>query len=325
MEGAMETAQWKEVRRTFKNKTCVKCDQTFNQVRDLERHTRNRKDLLCHHCNRTFCNEHHLGKHMRSISEPKILTRNYQSPIHAKTGFEDDPQYQELLEEKKDHVNSFEKRYTNHIIINQKVGSNFTYNDLELLLVDIYSKQTNSFKINLGIAFVLYNIKTKEYKYHYVSSNQLLFEKAISITNMQDVERFMKKVCDLDLATNAYLRKPTSSWTLAGITNIEVWVYEMKNTPIGQPPIDLPSYIKDSMSIIALIHNGNKPITDNLYFFRSLALHQGAKPRGLEKPTRNNWRTKRDSVSIKGFTSLIFLKIERIFEVSVKCALPTRR
>ena len=36
----------------------------------------------------------------------------------------------------------------------------------------------------------------------------------------------MKKVCDLDLETNAYLSKPTSSWTLAGITNIEVWVYE---------------------------------------------------------------------------------------------------
>ena len=194
-----------------------------------------------------------------------------------------------MLKEKKDHVNSFEKRYTNHIIINQKVGSNFTYNDLELLLVDIYSKQTNSFKINLGIAFVLYNIKTKEYKYHYVSSNQLLFEKAISITNMQDVERFMKKVCDLDLATNAYLRKPTSSWTLAGITNIEVWVYEMKNTPIGQPPKDLPSYIKDS------------------------------------KFSRNNWRTKRDSV----LGVYISLKIERIFEVSGeifrRCALPTRR
>ena len=36
----------------------------------------------------------------------------------------------------------------------------------------------------------------------------------------------MEIVCDLDLETNTYLSKPSSSWTLAGITNIEVWVYE---------------------------------------------------------------------------------------------------
>ena len=33
----------------------------------------------------------------------------------------------------------------------------------------------------------------------------------------------MEIVCDLDLETNTYLSKPSSSWTQAGITNIEVW------------------------------------------------------------------------------------------------------
>ena len=219
--------------RTSKNKTCSKCLENFNKIRDLQRHTRNRKDLLCQHCDRTFCNEYHLGKHLRSISQTKIITKNYQCPIHSKTGYENDPKFQELLDEKRKYIDNFEKKFTNHWIINQRTDPGYTYQDLDLLLTNIYSKQANSFKINIGFGFVLFNTQTGEYKYHYISSNNLLFEKAFSITNIQDVERLMKKICDLDLETNAYLSKPTSSWVLAGITNIEVWIFQMKDKPIG--------------------------------------------------------------------------------------------
>ena len=109
--------------RKSKNKTCSKCDVTFHQARDLDRHIKKRKDLTCHHCNKTFCNEFHLSKHLRTINEPKIITRNYNSPIHSKTGFEDDPKFQELLEEKKAYINNFEKRFTNHRVINERINS----------------------------------------------------------------------------------------------------------------------------------------------------------------------------------------------------------
>ena len=117
--------------RKSKNKTCPNCEQSFNKFRDLERHIKKRKDLLCNHCNKKFCNEYHLGQHLRTINEPKIITKNYQSPIHLKTGYEDDPKFQELLEEKKAHINDFEKQYTNHMVINKKIDSNFTYEDLD--------------------------------------------------------------------------------------------------------------------------------------------------------------------------------------------------
>ena len=306
--------------RKSKNRTCSKCDVTFRVVRDLDRHIKKRKDLSCHHCNKTFCNEFHLSKHLRTINEPKIITKNYNSPIHSKTGFEDDPKFQELLEEKKAYINNFEKRFTNHRVINERINSEFTYYDLDLLLTDLYSRQTNSFKLNLGIGFVRYNLKTAEYAYHYVSSNQLLFEKAIAITNSQDLEKFLKKICDLDLETDAYLKKPSSSWTLAGITNIEIWLYDMKNTPIGQPPKDLPSYIKDSKSIVALIHDGHKPITDNLCFFRCLAMHQGGKRQGLEKRAKTLKKLLENQTGLcfdKGVSISHIPDIERIFEVSV--------
>ena len=132
------TLQAKIRGRPSKNKTCSQCEVSFPKVRDLERHMNKRKNLSCKHCSKTFCNESHLGKHLRTISEPKINARNYLSSIHPKTGFEDDPKFQELLEEKKDHINEFEKRYTNHTVINKRIDSDFTYCDLDHLLKDIY-------------------------------------------------------------------------------------------------------------------------------------------------------------------------------------------
>ena len=142
------------------------------------------------------------------------------------------------MDEKRKYIDNFERKFTNHWIVNRRIEPGYTYKDLDRLLIDICSKQANSFKVNIGLGFVLYNIQTGEYRYHYVSSNNLLFDKAISVTNSQDVERFIKKVCDLDLQTNAYLKKPSSSWILAGITNIEIWIFQMKDIPIGWILID---------------------------------------------------------------------------------------
>ena len=80
----------------------------------------NRQYLSYTHCNRIFWNEFHLGKHLRTINE--------WFPINEKTGFEDEPEYQEMLEEKKYCINNFEKQYTNHRIINERIDQNFTYN-----------------------------------------------------------------------------------------------------------------------------------------------------------------------------------------------------
>ena len=50
----------------------------------------------------------------------------------------------------------------------------------------------------------------------------MLFEHAVTIYDREDMYKFLKKVADLDLATNYYLNRPSSGWILAGITNIEI-------------------------------------------------------------------------------------------------------
>ena len=257
-----------------RNKTCKKCNTEFSTYADYETHVKQSTYTYCLHCNKTFCTDQQMQAHARTIRLPTEGPIDYERSIHDKTGFEDDPMFQELIDAEKDQIADDDNDYTNHRVINIKIRPDFTYGDLDDLLSDIYTKQKNSFKLNLSIGFALYNISTGKYKYHYCSRNSLLFDQAIPITNIRDLEKFMKKIFDLDLQNDAYLSKPSSSWTVAGLTNIQVWIYQMYDTQIGHPPVDLPSYISDSKSMISLTHNGHQRIKDNLCFFLCLALHQ---------------------------------------------------
>ena len=132
----------------------------------------------------------------------------------------------------------------------------------------------------------MYHTINDTYQYFYVSINNLLFDKAVPILTTKDISDLMKHIVSLDLATNFYLKKPSSGWVLAGLTNIEYIITELKNVPIGNPN-ELPAYIKNSKSIRSLTHNRrNEKYEDNNCFFRCLALHQGAKINALEKPTK---------------------------------------
>ena len=81
-------------------------------------------------------------------------------------------------------------------------------------------------------------------KYYYVSTNNLLFEKAVTIINQNDVTNLMRRIIGLDLATNFYLKKPSSGWVLSGLTNIQFEITDVANVAIGGLASDLPPHIK---------------------------------------------------------------------------------
>ena len=175
---------WAEVEKQFErerrsNKTCSKCKSQFHAYSDFEKHIRNRKNILCTHCDKTFCTNHQIEKHLRTVNIAKDSPIDYEKCIHEKTGYEDDPRFEELVEAKWEHICDQITKYSNHQIINKKICPDFTYGDLDDLLSELYTKQTNSFKLNLGIGFILYNLKKDEYKYHYVSANNLLFKRLL--------------------------------------------------------------------------------------------------------------------------------------------------
>ena len=144
--------------------------------------------------------------------------------INPASGYESYDGFQKLIVEKDYDIGTTTSGFKT--VYNIKIDSTYTYENLRDKLQEIYRTQQNVFKINLAFGFILYQIVTGEFKYHYISSNNMLFDQAITITSIEDLNNFIKKVVNLDLATNYYLKKPSSSWVLAGLTNVQICIYK---------------------------------------------------------------------------------------------------
>ena len=209
-----------------KNKVCKDCKSVFHQVRDLERHQRSKKKIVCTCCQKTFCNDEHHQQHLRTVSKDESKTVDLKQQIHPATPYESLDGFQELVAEKDNDIRTRTTTSEFKDTYNLKIDSNYTYQDLRDKILEIYKSQQN-FKMNLAFGFILYQIVTGEFKYYYVSSNNFLFDRAITISSIEDLNNFMKKVVNLDLATNYYLKKPSSNWVLAGLTNVQICIYKI--------------------------------------------------------------------------------------------------
>ena len=221
------------VKQVCKNKTCPNCKTSFSTKKNLDRHLQKKNKITCDHCDGTYCNESHFQKHLRSTNTTDDTIVDLNRRIYPFSGYENDEWYSNLIDTHANAIDDHTKKKTHYEIINKKIGDSYTYKDLNDLLVDIYSKHKNGFKINIGIGFILYNPLTGEGKYFYVSSNNMLFEKAVLINNRKGLTNLMNRITSLDLETNFYLKRPTSGWLLAGLTNIELLIIELKNINIG--------------------------------------------------------------------------------------------
>ena len=138
------SSTFKEVAKKFRlerNKKCEKCLTEFNSFHDYERHIRNRKNISCRHCNRSFCTNNQMEKHLRTISLAKDDPIDYERCLHEKTGFEDDPRFQELIATKQEYICDHVREYKHYSIINKKISTDFTYGDLDDLLTVFSTKE----------------------------------------------------------------------------------------------------------------------------------------------------------------------------------------
>ena len=271
----------KKARKSFK---CEKCDVCFDRLARLKKHQGNSKK--CSHCAGTFCNEDILQRHLRTITTPAQEIEDIHQKIQPKTLFNSDAGLQAVLLGKLSEVSDWEKEGKNYKIINKAINHNFTYDDLFKWLKRIYENHSSGFKLAIGFGFILYHHIQKKYKYYYVSENNMLFDRAYTIDSKKDLDSFMKRIVAVDLPTNCYLSKPSSGWVLSSITNVRLKITDLVKTLLGSG--DLPSYIKNLKSIKGLAHSektGEK-YTDNLCFFRCLAVHHGLPLSGLERYTK---------------------------------------
>ena len=142
-----------------------------------------------------------------------------------------------------------------------------------------------AFKLNIGFGVMLYKAATKEYRYFYSSGNSFLFDRAITIASNDDIEALMKRILELDLLENYYLKRPSSGWTLAGLPNVELVAYPMQNVVYGVGGVVLTEHVRQSRSIRALTHDHGVAYADKKCFFRALAHHLNPGVRCLERLT----------------------------------------
>ena len=71
------------------------------------------------------------------------------------------------------------------------------------------------------------------------NTNAIMFRQTISclkafqVSTNNDVSKLFQQIVDLDIINNYYLKKPSSSWVLAGLPNMEKNVYFMKIMLLG--------------------------------------------------------------------------------------------
>ena len=212
----------------LESKQCAECKTIFKTIYGLKRHLKNRKDIL--HNGRKFCNNAHLHRHLRTIRKPVVKIPDLNQPILELTGYENKKGFKDII---KQHINEIidnHKTTKLYEVLNKQITSSYTYKDLHELLLDIYCKHKSPYKINLGMGYILYNIIEKQYKYHYVSTNNLLFDYSQTIANKKDINKLMKRIVSLDLATTYYFKRPNSNYTMGGLINLEIRIFNLNGT-----------------------------------------------------------------------------------------------
>ena len=164
--------------------------------------------------------------------------------IVGHTTYQDRAEYEEVLEEHRDVIRSQDINRPEWRRINRQIGPDFTYRDLKSLLNEVMSTEVGAFRINLGFGVVLYNPVQQEYRYFYISNNQLLFDRAFTISNRRNMTELFEKIRNINLAQNFYYQRPNSSWILAGVPNIQIKIYRIPGIPIGTGIIELPDFLK---------------------------------------------------------------------------------
>ena len=120
-----------------------------------------------------------------------------------------------------------------YIFLNKQITEVFTYQDLQSLIYETATDRGTAFKINLGFGLMLYHLDNQEFKYFYVSSNNLLFDVAYTISKRSNVNALMKKIIDLDVIRHYYMKRPSSGWAIVGMPNVEIKIFYLNNVLLG--------------------------------------------------------------------------------------------
>ena len=190
-------------------------------------------------------------------------------------------------------------------------------------LDEIFTDQSTVFKLNVSFGFILRNNETGALQYYYASrNNDQVFEEPFQITTAADLPHVREALQNLDVLEWVRQRRPNSKWVVQQVTNITFFITKIRGHPIGRGT-DLPAYLAENHGLVALDRNQQtgKVYSDNLCFFRALALHNGCHTKNLERDAKHYYEKYRETLFDRKKFCGVKLKelpdIEHLFEVNI--------
>ena len=333
---------------------CPKCELELESQSTFNRHVVKCGKFICTKCHIPFLNAKYLNYHMnhscRKTDNP-VVSKVYSCRLcNFRCNFKGDLYTHRLLqhgsgdsqlqpvpwEEDSDPFDNADIRQVynvnrSHILAQHDKGNlkstyNFPTNNLEKgyeeiqsHIEDIYEQQSTAFKINLSFGLILYNIDTKSYRYFIPFHNSRAMKFPRLISGRRSITLMMNTLKKMDIIELARKDRPSSAWSLAFITNINYYVYNMQY-PIGRlVSQDIPLYIRQCK----FIKNFPKS-TYNLCFFQCLAFHY----RNVHPPELylKKWFEFNNSIpftlnhltKFPGVFHKDFLSLEKCFNIGIK-------
>lgn len=220
---------------------CSTCSRKFSTQQRLENHKNNAIAKDCDLCEQKFClqadyNRHEIIKHcgggvdnskdeeFKSILGQKIFTAN--------AGLDNDADYENIVKINKATIEDKVIDRKIYMTVNKELTTDFTYQDLKDIIVQAVNKYKTVMKLNIGFGIVLKNVNTSEYRYYYVSTNHMLFNRAKTINTLSDVNAIIKEIYDMNIGEHYYMLRPSSGWSLVKITNVFFKLFNL-NLPLG--------------------------------------------------------------------------------------------
>ena len=155
-----------------------------------------------------------------------------------------------------------------------------------------------------------------------IITHQETTNKSFQITTAADLPQVREALKNLDVMEWVRQRRPNSKWVVDTVTNVTFFITKIRGHPIGRGT-DLPKYLSNNNGLLPLDrdHKTGKVYSDNLCFFRALALHNGCHPKNLERDAKHYYERYREALFDKKKFSGVKLKelpdIEHLFDVNI--------
>ena len=262
---------------------------------NLQRHkTGNQcKTVICDICNDTvpyIRKKQHKKDHERDHSRINNTQSNSIRMIDLPPFFIDS-NYEDIYTTFRKYIESYVKNFRLSCEINFQLES-FNNQVVAEAFKSVYDNQTESFKISVSFAYILLNKETNELVFYRASrNNQRLFDDTYLINCNNDFKYMYDRILDVDL--QGHVLYPNTKFVYVKTTNVVFYLTKMLGNPIGGE-IELPNYLKYNKGLVSLVKsatNAKKTYSDDLCFFRALALLRGYKIDGLEYETKRLFKT----------------------------------